>query len=173
MMFVLTLVGIVPAAVIHYFSAPVGQAGEFSGAAAFLLGFAVGAAPREIGDRTDPYSAYPAQFRTELSEHSTQESLKLLGLDCLPRLIAGHRLPDLQADPDPTALGGPGPTRGPRDRSPVALGTTVLALVLFPGGGPRRSAIPRRRRGTRPRRRFAGVLIISALATFARPSWSI
>jgi hypothetical protein len=57
-------------------------------------------------------------------------------LDCLPRLFAGHRLPGLEADPDPTLLGTGGPIqqtvgRGKTGDNRAALAVTVLSLGSF------------------------------------------
>lgn len=70
----------------------------------FALGLPVGLAPRWIGDRVDPYDAYHEQFsilwdRTELIRHA-----RLMVLDCLPRLVAGHRIPNLRSDPPPITI---------------------------------------------------------------------
>src|SRR5205823_2809383 len=63
--------------------------------------------------------------------HVLREHARILGLDCLPRLIAGHRVPGLQADPDPSSLSGPGPSGTKPDGHPLALANTVGGLILF------------------------------------------
>ncbi len=53
----------------------------------------------------------------------------------LPRLVAGHRLPGLEADPDPALLGQAAPIQKSGGRRPsiglVAASLTPLALGLF------------------------------------------
>src|SRR5262249_32101254 len=128
-MYVLTIAGFVPAAVWHWFTSGRSRSG-LAGAAVFLVGLVAGSAPREIGARVDPHNAYPAQFVPNFQSMLLLRHVQILGLDCLPRLIAGHRLPELQSEPDPMSLGGPAPYRGPRDQSPIAIATTVVLLVL-------------------------------------------
>jgi hypothetical protein len=75
--------------------------------AAFLFG----AAPRTVGSRMEPYDAYQGQLTTTSDPRLLAEHARILLLDCLPRLIAGHRLPGLQADPDPALLGTDAPIK--------------------------------------------------------------
>ena len=56
----------------------------------------VGLVPREIGRRVDPYDAYPSQFDATLEPRAIWEHARLLGLHCLPRLIAGTELDQLE-----------------------------------------------------------------------------
>ena len=58
----------------------------------FLAALSVGLIPREIGRRFDPYDAYPSQLQLTLSSRAIVEHSRLLGLYCLPRLIAGTEL---------------------------------------------------------------------------------
>jgi hypothetical protein len=97
----------------------------------FLLAFMAGMAPRLVGNQLDPYDAYPDQFHATTSPELLLAHTRMLALECLPRLIIGHRLPELQSDPHPMALG--------RTRHMVAEGEgrletkvlTVLLLSLF------------------------------------------
>ena len=83
----------------------------------FILGFAIGDVPREVGFACDRYDAYPGQFDTiflpvagsrlppkldlprtlQLAQHH----FALLATECLPRLLAGHKLPSFATDPAP------------------------------------------------------------------------
>jgi hypothetical protein len=126
-MFVITLLGLVPAALIG------GWAGRFTrhGAACGLIAvvaFLAGLVPRELGRRLEPYDAYHEQFRPMLDRAVLRDHARLLVEQCLPRLIVGHRLTGfgLQADPDPRALAGPGPTSQASDRHPAAVAVTGL-----------------------------------------------
>src|SRR5262249_3408058 len=89
-----------------------------------------------IGSAVDPHDAYNEQFSGSLDPGLLAEHGRILLLDCLPRLIAGHRLPGLEADPDPAFLGTGGPiqqtgARGKTGTSGAALAVTVLSLGSF------------------------------------------
>ena len=102
-------------------------------AVAFLLG----ATPRWIGTWVDPYDSYNEQFAASLGSGLLVGHLRILFLDCLPRLVAGHRIPGLQADPELALLGNQpacsrmqperrdGPASGPCDS---LLGVFAAAL---------------------------------------------
>jgi len=136
-MFLMTMLGLVVAGA---FAAMTTRAGRTPRPAAIvvlllLAGFAVGVAPRPIGRALEPHDAYREQFAWSLDPALLGEHARLLFLDCLPRLIAGHRLPNLEADPDPALLGGGAPVvRAGRARTEigaVAVSTTGLASLLF------------------------------------------
>jgi hypothetical protein len=91
----------------------------------------VGYAPHVVGMVVDPYDAYQEQFAPILVADVLQEHAKILAFDCLPRLIAGHRLPGLQSEPSPSALGLRVPTGGRRGGDALDALTTVVALALF------------------------------------------
>jgi hypothetical protein len=99
------------------------------------LGFAAGASPGVLGRRLEPHDAYHEQFAATLLPDVLAAHGAILLRDCLPRLIAGHRLPGLEADPDPRLLGLDAPLRrgGPSrpEFSPLALLATVTSLLLF------------------------------------------
>ncbi len=105
-MFAITWVGLGVASVVAWWGARVGIARGFVGLLAFALGAGVGVAPRFIGQRVDPHNAYGDQFTPQIQPEILARNGKLLALDCLPRLAAGHRLPWLESDPDPTSLPG-------------------------------------------------------------------
>jgi hypothetical protein len=94
-MFLLTLAGMVPAALFAWLSTGRSRAG-IGLAAVFVVAMLVGLLPREIGRRVDPYDAYPSQFDLTLEPKAIREHARLLGLDCLPRLIAGTELPQFE-----------------------------------------------------------------------------
>jgi hypothetical protein len=126
-MFAFTLVALVPAAVGGGWSAP----GRHRWALAFILAGLVGVLPREIGRRVDPHDAYREQFDPILDRAVLAGHGRLLVRDCLPRLIVGHRLPGLQSEPSPAALGRRRIFRTAEGADPVAWAATVLGLALF------------------------------------------
>ena len=103
---------------------------------AFVAALLAGASPRFIGKAVDPYDAYNEQFSGASSRACWPSTGGSLLLDCLPRLIAGHRLPGPRSRPRP---GAPGPgrpvqrsSRGREGSGMAAVALTVLALGLFP-----------------------------------------
>jgi hypothetical protein len=155
-MFVLTLVGLIPAALVGWrafqkeatgkvrdtsVSAEVGegekplssrlsggvQGGAFS-ALVFVLCMLAGLTPRLVGTLVDSYDAYPAQFQATSSPELLLAHTRLLLLDCIPRLIVGHRLPGLQSDPHPLTLGRSAPMGTEVD---THIETKILTVVLF------------------------------------------
>ncbi len=97
------------------------------GVVAFLAATALGLAPRVVGSWVDPHDSYREQFDPLWNGDVLLGHARTLGLDCLPRLVAGHRLPGLEAEPAAPAVGGSKtiPWR--------ALGVTTLTLGLFLG----------------------------------------
>jgi hypothetical protein len=150
-MFVLTLAGIAFAALIAVVVESVKEntsvRGEVTGkerrswdvrlarALALVLAFLAGAAPRAIGQWLEPYDAYNEQFSWSLDTPLLAGHFRILLLDCLPRLVAGHRLPGLESDPDPALMGTGGPiqksTTSPEASRWWTLMLTVLALGFF------------------------------------------
>ncbi|MDG3005818.1 hypothetical protein [Paludisphaera mucosa] len=135
-MFLMTLVGLIVAGLF----AAVACRGSGTWRSALVCGLllsaglAIGSAPRPIGRWIEPHDAYNEQFAWSLDPALLKEHTRILGLDCLPRLVAGHRLPGLEADPDPAFLGGGAPVRragGRRQIDAVDVVTTFLGLVLF------------------------------------------
>ena len=98
---------------------------------AFGLASGVGVAPRVIGARVDPHDAYVGQFRPVTRGEVVVGNAKILVLDCLPRLIAGHRLPRLQAEPDPSRLPGGSPSSPEKGIPWLGIWVTVVSLGLF------------------------------------------
>ena len=103
------------------------------GGLVLCLAFLAGAAPRAIGRWVEPYDAYNEQFSWSLDSRLLAEHARILLLECLPRLVAGHRLPGLEADPDPSLLG----TGAPIQKSLASHGGfrwwTLLLSVLALG----------------------------------------
>src|SRR5262249_30059015 len=64
--------------------------------AVFVAAIFVGLIPREIGRRIDPFDAYPSQFQMTLERQAILEHCRIFGLYCLPRLIAGTELTQLE-----------------------------------------------------------------------------
>ena len=165
-MFAVTLAGLVPAAVGVWLAAGRRGAG-CSRRPCSSLAFLAGVWPRYVGARVDPYDAYREQFALVTDPDVLAAHARLLAADCLPRLIAGHRLPGLESDPDPSLDLGAGPARrrdagfdplgGLRRRPDLALAASsgwlwpalVVGAVAAAGG---RLAVC----WSRPRRRSPG-----------------
>ena len=96
-----------------------------------LLGFALGIVPKGIGGRVDPYDSYREQFQPIWETPVLLQHGGILFRDCLPRLVAGHRIFTLQSDPLWSSI----PTfslRHARESSRVLDETTAhLSLLLF------------------------------------------
>jgi hypothetical protein len=147
-MFVLTLAGIVfvalIAVVVESFNRSRSTRGEVSRkerrswlarlaqGLALVLAFLAGAAPRAIGQWLEPYDAYNEQFYWSLDTPLLAEHSRILLLDCLPRLVAGHRLPGLEADPDPVLMGTGGPIQmSTTSREAFRWWTLLLTVLAF------------------------------------------
>ncbi len=107
---------------------------EASKVLVLAVAFLIGAAPRWIGTWVDPYDSYNEQFAASLDRRLLVGHLRILFLDCLPRLVAGHRVPGLQADPDLALLGigTPRPAEGSRSGTDwPALALVILSLGVF------------------------------------------
>lgn len=136
-MFLMTLVGLVAGGAAAMVATRGGWSWRSLGACslAILTGFVVGVAPRPIGRALEPHDAYNEQFSWSLDPDLLKEHARILFLDCLPRLVAGHRLPGFEADPDPTLLGTGAPVQRAGIRrpevAPVAIVATALGLAAF------------------------------------------
>ena len=161
-MFLVTLAGLVPAGLAGWWVLGRSREGMVE-ALVFGLGFVAGAWPHWVGARVDPHDAYSEQFRPVVARELVIGHARILALDCLPRLIAGHRLPGLQADPDPRALATSAPLYAKPDVTLATIATTVVALgfalasavALLAPGLPGEDA---------PARAVRGGLIVSAAA---------
>lgn len=97
-MFLLSLVGVVSAAITAWIARGFSRSGAIAGLV-FVLGFALGNSPRELGDRIDPYDAYPGQFQMIFDRSALVEHARILALDCIPRLVSGRDLRTFAAHP--------------------------------------------------------------------------
>jgi len=109
-MFVMTLAGILVSALLGLMLGPSVASTHrwlrrLSQTLVLVMAFLAGSAPRAIGRWVEPYDAYNEQFAWSLDSRLLAEHGRILLLECLPRLVAGHRLPGLEADPDPSLLG--------------------------------------------------------------------
>ncbi|HEV3121721.1 MAG TPA: hypothetical protein VGY53_07455 [Isosphaeraceae bacterium] len=108
------------------------RAGGWVCAMAAAVGFLLGDAPRELGNRLDPHNAYQDQNALVFDPELVLEHTRILGALCLPRLLAGHLLPDLSTEPPPAALGARSAGQSVVVwAEPVAWANTLLALALF------------------------------------------
>lgn len=162
-LFLLTLVGLVPAGVVAWWESGASRRG-WLGALVFVPAFLVGVLPREIGLRTDPHNAYGGQLAFVKDPRVLREHTAILVSQCLPRLIAGHQclprlfagraLSEYPSDPDPETL--PIPHYAPRETSTILaasvtwlgfalflLGVSALAAHSFGGPDPARRAVCR------------------------------
>ena len=143
-MFLATLLAAGPIAALAALSRS-GFARKLVALVALIVGFLVGVAPREIGSRADPYDAYPGQFGTILEPETRgplagkivvarlrvllAEHARLLGVECLPRLVAGHRLTSLElpTETEPSSL----PRSKPKPSRAISAASVAIALPLF------------------------------------------
>jgi hypothetical protein len=125
-MFGLTLAGLVPSALV---GAIMLSGFRRSAIVVLLLGgtFLVGLAPRYIGERLDPLNAYPGQFTIDFRPELIAGHARILRDQCLPRLIAGHQLPNFESDPEPSAANG-GMSPLTRRSETSALGVVVVVI---------------------------------------------
>lgn len=110
-----------------------------------VAGFALGDAPREIGARIDPHDAYGEQFATIFERDAAGrrdpareralliEHLRLFALECIPRLITGHRLvsADLPTEPRPASLPGGVDPRATEGSALLSVATVAVVGGLF------------------------------------------
>ncbi len=153
-MFLFTLLTLIPGLVMGGFG-PGRLIGKFAACGLFVIGFAVGDAPRELGVRLDPYDAYNTQFQTIFVDARTglwdgsqtrallAEHSQLLLADCLPRLIGGYRwlfvtkpkgaleFRGFRSEPSPESLRGRAPLREEGEFGPVSTSLSGLSLALF------------------------------------------
>ena len=95
MMFLFTLFGLVPAAIVGWFFGGRWRL-RLGTIASFVLATLVGFLPHEIGRSVDPHDAYPSQFVATFDGQAIHEHGRLLALACLPRLIAGTELDEFE-----------------------------------------------------------------------------
>jgi hypothetical protein len=131
-MFLLTLAGMGAAACLAWRSARFPRT-AIAPTALFLCAILVGLLPRPIGTRVDPYNAYPSQFGTTLEPAALLEHARLLGLHCLPRLIAGIELNEIEraGTAITTWTGGLAAARGASPRLSLPPSSEWLAVLLL------------------------------------------
>jgi len=129
-LFLVSLAGLIPASLASWWISGRSRRGIVHGLV-IVVAFLVGLLPCEIGRRVDPYDAYQEQFRPIYQREVLTEHARILTLDCLPRLIVGHRLFGLQADPSPSALSSSAPVESKPDLHPLAIGVTLVGLAFF------------------------------------------
>jgi len=163
-MFLMTLAGLIPAGIAAWFRSGRARRGLISGLI-FALGMAVGGLPAVAGRSVDPYDAYGDQFAPIWRADVLLGHAKILALDCLPRLIAGHRLPGLEADPGrigPDGQALPGTSRPGAVSLAVVSAGLGLFLIAVPG-----LAFDRRPVADLPGRAVRWGLLISTTAVLA------
>ena len=151
------------------------RAAALAGRAVLVLAFLVGLAPRIIGQQLDPHDPYHEQFSWSLESQVLAGHGRILVLDCLPRLVAGHRLPGLEADPDPALLGTAGPVRrgvgGGGSFHGWSLLLAVLALGYFAASLAALGAMAVR--GREPGQRVVAAGLFASAPVMPPGSWSI
>jgi hypothetical protein len=135
-MFVVSLGGVIVAGVLGWWwsEGPRSMGRAIACVLAFGLAACVGVGPRMIGERVDPHDAYKGQLEPDTRPETISRNAKILRLDCLPRLVAGHRLPGFQAEPDPGSLPGASRSIKVKGVSGLAVGVSVVGLGLFTSG---------------------------------------
>lgn len=169
-MFLLTLVSIATAAVLNLVPRPSGAARR-DAVLAFLVGGLIGWLPHGLGAWLDPHDAYGEPFvsifrpigenravlglaweqaGTLLIEHG-----RILGAECLPRLVAGHRVPGWATDPPTTIV------------APLAAAWSLAAAAGFLAAVAALGLAAFRRDPTDPRRTVARAQLWLAAAVIA------
>ncbi len=124
-MFLVSLGGLVAAGIAAWMLAGRSRTGLLAGLI-FAASFGVGIVPKFIGNHVDPHNSYPDTFKTIWTAEVLSGHAKILGSDCLPRLLVGHRLPGLEAEPGGITLAG---------RPRPATASTGIVAVLVVGLG--------------------------------------
>ena len=150
-MFLFTLAGIVPAAVLAWLSAGRSRSG-IGLAAVFLVAMIVGLLPREIGRRVDPYDAYPVSVRGDVRHVGDRGTRPAAGLRLPAAPDRRHRARRLEDRSSPESLGdGLASAAGGRfdRRSPAKEWLAVLLVIGFAAAVVRlaRDAVRRARSG--------------------------
>jgi len=100
------------------------------------VGLLIGLLPAILGRWLEPYDAYDQQFAIVTDAGVLTEHARILGLECLPRLISGHVLPDFLDEPARLSSLGrpirmPGSPSGFVDRATTIIGLAGFAFGLF------------------------------------------
>ena len=128
-MFLISLLGLVAAGSAAWTLSGRSRTGLRSGLI-FTLAVVVGLTPKLVGDRVDPHDAYRETFVPDWNADVLLSHAKTLGLDCLPRLLVGHRLPDLEAEPGGFTFDGRTKS-ATRSTGLIPIVMTALGLVVF------------------------------------------
>ncbi|WP_435009199.1 ArnT family glycosyltransferase [Tundrisphaera lichenicola] len=131
-MFLVSLSGVIVAASLGWWWSGASVRG-FAFVLAFGLAMGLGVTPRLVGERVDPHDAYRGQLEPDTRAESILRNARILATDCLPRLVAGHRLPGFESEPDPASL--PGGSRAVKDKGLPWFGLLVAvgSLSMFLG----------------------------------------
>jgi hypothetical protein len=132
LMFLFTLAGLAPAALVAWLSTGRSRSG-ITLAGVFLVALLAGLLPREIGRRVDPYDAYPSQFGATFERKALWEHTRLFALHCLPRLVAGTELDQIEKAGGliPSLAAGTVAWDGPQIRSALPGRDEGLAALLL------------------------------------------
>jgi hypothetical protein len=128
-MFLVTLAGLLPVWVLSWLASGAPRHGLVP-TLGFVAGFVLAAWPRPVGTLLEPHDAYRGQFAVALAPSLVVSHSRLLVLDCLPRLISGHKLPGGETDPDPRSLTGPSSFRRTEPFDPLAGAVLVISGAL-------------------------------------------
>jgi hypothetical protein len=135
-MFAFTLVGLGSANGIHWLLEGRPRV-SIPGSAMLLTAFAVGFLPGLIGRFVDPHDAYPDQFRPLWNAEIVADHAAILGLECLPRLIAGTEVGRLRQNLAPWGRTLPDQLSGlllhpERGRASVVIDLAGLLVGMIP-----------------------------------------
>jgi hypothetical protein len=103
---------------------------RLSTALVFMVGLTIGYVPHLVGARVDSYDSYSGQFDRVGSAAELFNHARILVLDCIPRLISGHRLPGMESEPPPAAVGA-APIRRGAESDALEWATVALTLPTF------------------------------------------
>ncbi len=130
-MMLVTVAAIVPAAALAWWSSGRSARAALTCVPVFAIALVLGYLPHAVGTRVDPFDNYNEQFEPIWSRAVLVEHARILTLECLPRLVAGHLLPGMRAETEPPpAMRNAAPSSDPSG-DPLAWATTVFVLGLF------------------------------------------
>ena len=129
-MFLVTLAGLIPAAALFGLRSGATRT-SLALAVVFVSGLAVGLGSGFVGARIDPHNAYEQQFGLVNRGDVLLAHADILVRKCLPRLFAGHQLPDLETDPSVAELSMPFYDRPTGQKGLLPYAATALGLGLW------------------------------------------